>query len=313
MDYGVHLPLMEFGGEGLSLRRLEDTADAAVECGYAALSANDHFVFKTPWLDGPTALAAVLGRSGELTLATTISLAVLRGPVAMAKMLAAIDILSKGRVIAGVGPGSSERDYAAIGVPFEERWKRFEEVLGTLRALLDGEPMPDGTHYWALPPDLKLAPAPHQGRSVPLWIGSWGSKAGLARVANLGDGWLASAYNTTPEGFAAARARLEGELDRRGRSAEGFPNALSTMWTWVSADRPECDHVLTEVLAPLLKRNPGELQEQVCVGSPEHCAELLGRYAQAGCQRVYLWPLGDERRQLELVAKQVVPKVSGVG
>jgi hypothetical protein len=41
----------------------------------------------------------------------------------------------------------------------------------------------------------------------------------------------------------------------------------------------------------------------------EHCAALLSRYADAGCQRIYLWPLGDERRQIELVASEVVPRI----
>jgi hypothetical protein len=65
------------------------------------------------------------------------------------------------------------------------------------------------------------------------------------------------------------------------------------------------------VLAPILRRDPDELRGQVCVGPAEHCAELLSRYAEAGCQRVYLWPLGDEVRQLELVAEHVAPQVSG--
>src|SRR5918992_497972 len=119
---------MEFAGEGQSLARLQATADAAREGGFAALSANDHFVFSTPWLDGPTALAAVLERSGELILATTISLVALRGPVPLAKTLGALDVLSGGRLIAGVGPGSSKLDYDAVGMPFEERWKRFDEA-----------------------------------------------------------------------------------------------------------------------------------------------------------------------------------------
>jgi alkanesulfonate monooxygenase SsuD/methylene tetrahydromethanopterin reductase-like flavin-dependent oxidoreductase (luciferase family) len=100
VDLAVHLPLMSFGGEELSLGRLQDTVDAARDCGFAAVSANDHFVFQTPWLDGPTALASVIERSGEMTLATTVSLAVLRGPVALAKTLAALDLLCDGRLIA---------------------------------------------------------------------------------------------------------------------------------------------------------------------------------------------------------------------
>jgi alkanesulfonate monooxygenase SsuD/methylene tetrahydromethanopterin reductase-like flavin-dependent oxidoreductase (luciferase family) len=305
MKIGVHLPLLEFRGEGQSPARVMDAVDAARECGLDAISANDHFVFSRPWLDGLTALAAAIERSGEMILATTISLAGLRGPVPLAKTLAAIDILSDGRLIAGVGPGSSAHDFAAIGVDFDQRWPRFEESVVVLRALLRGEDPPP-TSYFAVP-EAELAPRSHRADGIPLWIGSWGSDAGLRRVARLADGWLASAYNTTPDGFAAAKGLLETMLGERGRDPAGFPNALVTMWTWVTEDPAEADRTFDEVLAPLLRRDPDELRGQLCVGSPEHCAELLSRYARAGCEWVQLWPLGEERRQIELVAQRVIP------
>ena len=284
---------MEFGAEGLSLARLTGAVEAARECGLAAVSANDHFLFQTPWLDGLTALAAVVDRSGDMQLATSVSLVSLRGPVPLAKTLAALDLLSGGRVVAGVGPGSSARDYEAVGVPYDERWERFDEATTSLRELL-GERSP-------------LQPAPR--REVPIWIGSWGSKAGIRRVARLGDGWLASAYNTNPEAFAAAREALSEELESRGREPGGFPNALVTMWTWITDDDREAELVLRNVLAPLLKRDPAVLRDQLCVGPPERCAELLSRYAQAGCERVHLWPVGDEPRQIEVAATAVMPAV----
>lgn len=307
MELGVHLPLMEFGHEGQSLGRLHAVVDVARESGFAAVSANDHFVFSTPWLDGPTALAAVIERSGEMALATTISLAALRGPVPLAKTLAALDILSGGRLVAGVGPGSSKRDYDALGVSFEDRWQRFDEAVMILRALLRDERPPERARHFALP-SASLAPAPRPAGGLPLWIGSWGSNAGLRRVASLGDGWLASAYNTSPDEFASARERLTAELASHGKNAERFPNALVTMWTWITGSRAERDRVLSEVLAPLLRRDADELADQVCVGSADHCAELLSRYAEAGCQRVYLWPLGDEPRQIELAA-EIAPSI----
>src|SRR3954468_21750661 len=135
---------MQLGDEPLSRGRLGAGGDTARDCGFAAVSANDHFVFSTPWLDGPTALASVIERTGDMTLATTVSLAVLRGPIPLAKTLAAIDVLSEGRLIAGLGPGSSKRDYDALGIPFDERWKRFDEGITTLRALLEGKPPPEG-------------------------------------------------------------------------------------------------------------------------------------------------------------------------
>jgi alkanesulfonate monooxygenase SsuD/methylene tetrahydromethanopterin reductase-like flavin-dependent oxidoreductase (luciferase family) len=306
LELGIHLPLMEFGDEGQSLARLARAVDAARECGFAAVSANDHFLFQTPWLDGPTALAAVIERSSAMELATTVSLVALRGPVPLAKTFAALDLLSEGRVIAGVGPGSSERDYDAVGVSYEERWERFDEAAAILRALLRGDPPPDIRRHYSVP-DAPLAPAPR--RTVPLWIGSWGSKAGLRRVARLGDGWLASAYNTSPEAFTAAKQSLSEQLCARGRDPDRFPNALATMWTWITEDAREADRVLHEVLAPLLKRDPDSLRDRLCIGPAANCAELLSRYAEAGCERVYLWPLGGEPQQIELAATAVLPAV----
>jgi alkanesulfonate monooxygenase SsuD/methylene tetrahydromethanopterin reductase-like flavin-dependent oxidoreductase (luciferase family) len=246
------------------------------------VSANDHFLFATPWLDCFAALATVVDRTGDMAVATTISLPVLRGPVATAKALAALDVLTDGRVVAGLGPGSSKADYDAVGIPFEERWKRFDAAVTQLRELLG--------------PESPLAPLPRQPGGIPLWIGSWGSGAGLRRVARLADGWLASAYNTTPDRFAAARAKLP----------EGFPSALATMWTWITESRTEADRMLEE-LASRLRREPDELRGQVCVGSADHCTELLSRYRDAGCERVYFWPLGDEPRQIELIAAAARP------
>jgi alkanesulfonate monooxygenase SsuD/methylene tetrahydromethanopterin reductase-like flavin-dependent oxidoreductase (luciferase family) len=143
-----------------------------------------------------------------------------------------------------------------------------------------------------------------------VWIGSWGSAAGLRRVARLADGWFASAYNTTPGGFLAAREALSEQLRSRGRDPAGFPNALVTMWTWITEDAGEADHVLHDVLAPMLRRDPAGLGDQLCIGPAERCAELLSRYAAAGCERVHLWPLGDEPRQIELAATAVRPALS---
>ena len=77
-----------------------------------------------------------------MTLATTVALAVVRGPVPVAKTLGAIDRLSGGRLVVAVGPGSSPDDYAAVGLDFSERWPRFDEAIGALRALWrpDGAP-----------------------------------------------------------------------------------------------------------------------------------------------------------------------------
>jgi alkanesulfonate monooxygenase SsuD/methylene tetrahydromethanopterin reductase-like flavin-dependent oxidoreductase (luciferase family) len=305
MEFGVHLPLISIAGEQRSLDDLLAFTEAARDLGYTHLCANDHLVFSRPWLDGPTALAAVLAHSGQMTLATTVTVPVLRGPAATAKILAAIDLLSGGRLVVGLGPGSSPRDYELVGVRFEERWKRLDEAVETLRAYWRADDVAfEGAFYSTA--GFTLAPAPAQRPGPPIWIGSWGSAPGLRRVARA-DGWLASGYNTTPELFAQAWKDVQAEVAARGRDVARFPNAIATMWSYVTEDRARADAVLADVLAPMLNRPVEQLSAILPIGSAKECAEKLLAYAGAGAQRVFLWPLADERAQLEVFRERVMP------
>ena len=80
MDYGLHLPLMDIGGNPLTLNYLIAYAETGQQLGFCALAANDDPVFFRPWLDGPTALATILEHSEHMDLATTVSLPIVRGP-----------------------------------------------------------------------------------------------------------------------------------------------------------------------------------------------------------------------------------------
>jgi probable F420-dependent oxidoreductase len=310
MEFGVHLPLISIAGEQRSLDDLLAFTEAARDLGYTHLCANDHLVFSRPWLDWPTALAAVLAHSGQMTLATTVAVPVLRGPAATAKILAAIDLLSGGRLVVGLGPGSSARDYELVGVRFEERWKRLDEAVQTLRAYWRADDVAfEGAFYSTA--GFTLTPTPAQRPGPPIWIGSWGSVAGLKRVARLADGWLASGYNTTPELFAQAWSDVQAEVAARGRDVARFPNGIATMWCYVTEDRARADEVLADVLAPMLNRPVEQLRAILPIGSAEECVEKLLPYARAGAQRVFLWPLADERAQLEVFRERVVPLLDG--
>ena len=306
MEYGAHLPLTGVG-TGRWLAALKAYARAAAALGFRYLCANDHLLFSRPWLDGPTALAAVIDQSAGMRLATTVSLPVLRGPVPLAKTLAAIDVLSGGRLVVGVGPGSSAADYAAAGLPFEQRWRRFDEAVRALRALLHGDPDGlDGEFYATR--GVVLDPRPRQRPGPPVWVASWGSPAGLARVARLGDGWLASAYNTTPDRLREALDRLAGSLRRAGRPPESFPTAVASTWLHVTEDRAAAERTLTGVLAPMLNRPVEALRRSpLPIGPAELCAERLAALVAAGARRILVWPLADGPRQLELFRERVAP------
>ena len=111
----------------------------------------------------------------------------------------------------------------------------------------------------------------------------------------MADGWLASAYNATPEQYAEARGRLDDHLRRAGREPGAFPDAVATTWLHVTDSPAEAEHVLIDVLAPTLGRDPATLRH-LPIGSPEHCAQALAAYAAAGAREVLLWPLRDPVR-----------------
>jgi alkanesulfonate monooxygenase SsuD/methylene tetrahydromethanopterin reductase-like flavin-dependent oxidoreductase (luciferase family) len=240
-----------------------------------------------------------------MTLVTTAALPVLRGPVQLAKILAAIDILSGGRLVAGVGPGSSAADYAAVDLRFRERWRRFDEAVQVLRALLHGDTAGfEGEFYTTR--GVVLEPRPAQRPGPPIWVASWGSPAGLRRVARLGDGWLASAYNTTPDRFREGLDRLGEELRRAGKAPEAFPTSIATTWLHVTEDKGVAERTLSDVLAPMLHRPAEALRAApLLIGPAEVCAERLTAFVEAGVRRIFVWPLGDEARQLELFRERV--------
>lgn len=311
MDFAAHLPLMDFGGHPYTLDHLVQYVKTADSLGFRALSVNDHLVFPVPWLDGPTALAAVLSYAGDMEVATTVALPVIRGPVALAKALGAIDRLSGGRLVVGVGPGSSERDYAAAGIDFAERWARLDEAVQVLRVLWGEDTKATFVGRFYSTQGVRLAPPPDRPGGPPIWIGSWGSQAGLRRVARLGDGWLASAYNTTPELFAQARRALAELLAARGRDPVNFPNGLATMWYHITDDAKEAERVLRHRVVPAVHAPEEVLRERLAIGTPEQVAQKLSAFAEAGVQRMFLWPVADEVYQLERFAAQVRPAVEG--
>ena len=308
MEFGAHLPQIAWGEGSPSHGALVDYVRLAKAIGMRWLSANDHLVFGRPWLDGHVALSSVLGASGSMTVATSIALPVVRGPASLAKTLAAIDRLSSGRLVVGVGPGSSEHDYRAAGIPWEERWQRFEEAVQALRALLrpGGTPF-EGRFYSTA--GMELLPPAAQAGGPPIWVGSWGSDTALRRVARLGDGWLASGYNATPEAFADARVRLDEHLTSEGVDPERFPNAIASMFMYVTENVAEAEDVVSQVLAPTLRRDPEQLRDRLLVGPAGACADKLERYAAAGAQRVLLWPVWDEVRQLERFREGVMNRL----
>jgi alkanesulfonate monooxygenase SsuD/methylene tetrahydromethanopterin reductase-like flavin-dependent oxidoreductase (luciferase family) len=158
--------------------------------------------------------------------------------------------------------------------------------------------------------DIVLEPRPAQRPRPPIWVASWGSPSGLRLVAHHGDGWLASAYNTTPDLFRESLDRIADGRRLAGKPPESFTNAIATAWLYITQNTKRAESVLTDILAPMLKRPVEALRAlSLPIGPAELCAERLSHFASSGAQRIFLWPLGDELAQLELFREHVAPRV----
>ena len=307
MEFGTHLPLI-LGTEQTppDAAFISDYAATAEALGYTFISANDHVMYRAPWLDGPTTLAVAAAATKRIRLATSVLIPVVRNPFVAAKMLTTIDHLSGGRLVVGVSAGSYEPDYAAVGIPFDERWRRLDQSIMALRAIWRDDEVPAEAGPYALR-DVNMRPRPLQPGGPPIWIGAWGSHAGLRRVARLGDGWLASAYNTTPEKFTVDWRALRQTLPRFGKDEATFPNALVTMFSYVTKDRGEIDRAVQRKLGPAVGRASDDLAARLLMGTPEDCIGVVRSYAEAGVQRMFIWPAENELEQLRTFAEQVMP------
>lgn len=300
---------MGFDGNQPTKEQIISLTQYAEALGYDSLSVNDHIVFHTSWLDALSTLSAVAASTTRILIGTSILNIVVRNPVVCAKALAAIDILSSGRLFAGVGPGSYRGDYDACGIDFSERWPRFSEALEILVMLLSSDnnnnnsgnsrPFDYKGKYYTLK-DVLLTPKPVQKPHPPIYVGSWGSDIGLKRVAKYSNGWMASAYNITPAKFKEKWNFLLAYRKSLGKKEEEepFDNSVMTMFGYIHDDKDKVREVVKEMLSPALRRPAEDLEQVLLFGSLDECLRKIRNLVDAGVKRIHFWPVLDYEDQI---------------
>jgi alkanesulfonate monooxygenase SsuD/methylene tetrahydromethanopterin reductase-like flavin-dependent oxidoreductase (luciferase family) len=264
-------------------------------------------------------LSAIAEASGRMQLVSSVVILPPRGVLVTSKQFAALDVLSGGRVIAGVGTGSLYRDYHLVGMEPDELGPRFEEAVQAMRSYLRHDAPPFVGRFYDTT-GISLTPTPVRQPCLPMWIGSWGRPAALRRVARLADGWLSSAGpgHQTSEQYARDVALLNTYLEEEGKDPRSFPNAISTMALFVSEDPAE----LAEYGGPGYVPRPAGVgvrqpatrpaddpHAHDMVGTRADCVDKVRRWTAAGAQALFLVPrgpdpLGQMRRFLDEVASQ---------
>ena len=227
MKLSVEFPSVSYREGSSGVLRL---AKAIEDIGFDQLDIFDHVVMgfptatrpapmypsKMPILEALMALSHIAAVTERIGLGTEVLVLPQRQPVLVAKQASTLDTLSGGRVRLGIGVGWQESEYDALGEAFATRGKRMDEAIDLLRACWRDEQVDyDGAFYSATA--MAMEPKPPQGGRLPIWIGGASDRA-LRRVAERGDGWMATAI-TEP----AAAARYKAKIAAYAESAQRDP------------------------------------------------------------------------------------------
>jgi probable F420-dependent oxidoreductase len=211
---------------------LVDLAARAEALGVDSVWVHDH-VFNVghvldrigprPYYEPLTLLSFVAARTERVRLGTSVLVLPYHNAIRLAKTAATLDVLSRGRLVLGVGVGAIEQEMQALGTPFKERGAFTDEAIAVMRALWTQE-TPSFAGRYSQFAGMPFSPKPVQKPSIPVVIGGV-SRAAIRRAARLGDGW--QPLGLTPEALGQGMALLREEARACGRDAAQIAVSLA--------------------------------------------------------------------------------------
>ncbi len=276
-------------------------AQLAESCGFDSCFFGEHHQDKDGFLPSPLIVAAaVAARTSRLRVGTSVILLPLHHPVRVAEDAITLDLVSKGRVVLGVGIGYQPSDFHAFSVPMEDRLGRFEESVEILRRCWTGEPFSFHGKYYTLE-DVQVRPRPFQIPGPPLWIGA-SVPAAARRAGRIADGFVGTPSTGMKNAVALADVYKE-----EARAAGRRPQIVQMRDAWVARTRAEADavygpHVMTAYryywehrLAEFRSMPPGTdftlenlAPDRLILGDPETCVREFQRWGRATGAETFL-------------------------
>lgn len=304
----TQIGIMIEGQDGLNWARWQRLLQTAEDCGYQCVFRSDHFTNPVgedkDSLELWISLAYAASHTSRIEFGPLVAPVTFRHPSMNARYAAAVDDLSGGRLVLGLGAGWQEREHRKFGIAFHDfprRYAMLEEALELTRLLLRSDAPSDyqGAHYQLA--DAILLPRPARAGGPPILIGGNGRKKTLPLAAKYADEWNA-VYVDLPT-YRELRALMEGYLQEQDRAADSLKYSLMTRViyrpTQAQLDSHLHDSGITDETIS---------EGRMIVGTAAEVVDQIAAQAEAGVERIMLqWMELDDTENLELLARDVLP------
>ena len=289
----------------------------------ASVGEGDRAIYSATHTDLMVTLTAMAAQTERVRLGSLVMVLPFRHPVPLAKATASLDLLSRGRLILGVGLGWNAAEFAALGLSLGQRVGRTEETIDLLRRLWTGERVTFHGKYFDIE-DVAIAPTPRPP-GPPLWLGSFlparpeldtiPAKLDrvLARVGRVADGWVPVVYSqlvkrsVTPQVLAAAWERIKEHAATAGRP--GRVALVFSHWFHVIENAAD-EQAARDALGAYFNGTFEQARQTYLIGSPDEIATKVKAMLSAVHDDV-AWmifsTLRADLRQLDLLCDKVLP------
>ncbi len=280
----------------------------AEELGFHSvwLTEQSGFRGRTGALESMTLMSYAAAVTTRLRLGFAVMLINMRNPITVARGLATIDQLSKGRLMVGVALGASTGAYGAYGLISERRVARFNETLDYIKRLWTEEDLTFEGQFFQIK-NANLLPKPLQKPHPPIWFGG-NVPAALKRAVRSGTGFIGAGSSSTAD-FKSNVQTIRHELEATGKDPAQFSLAKRVNLA-VDKDSHRARRRLREWFGSYY--NDPDRADRVSVwGSTDQVVEGLQEVISAGARLVILSPVFDGMEQMEILASEVVPRLTG--
>lgn len=286
-------------------QQLVQQVEAARDHGFHSVWVGDHHVTPNVYYQSIPTIARLSAHAGDMQIGPFLLLP-LYHPVLLAEQMATLDVITEGRLTLMVALGWQPEAYAAFGIPWKERVRRFEEGLYILRSLFAKDAVEYLGRFHRFE-GVSFYPKPVH-RRIPLWIGA-GAEPAIRRAARLGDAWIIgplSPLETVQSQMRTYKAALW-EYGREG-AIEEFPMRRDV---FIAEDRDTALKIVEPALKAGYRGLSGNPLDVLVVGGPQDCVERLEQLHRLGITHVLMrFVVQDQEhilKAIQIIGEAVIP------